>query len=460
MKIFLKKIWKKLLAAIILLVLIIIVAGGGNKGEGITKYTVVKGDVVKNLVLGGVVEPVEGAEMAFPAGGLVDQVYKKAGDYVFAGEKIIELDNGSLRADLMSAQANLDLEIAEGKVTNAEDNTSVKNAYSKLLSDGLIAYSKAKNETNAAPEVSGSYTKGKEGTYRIEVEYSATSGSSRKFHFSGLDIGDTNIVYYQAVPIGNSGLYLKFEEDEVSIGDEWFVNIPNESGENYVENLNAYKSALASSEGGSGAAVSEEITDAKIKQARAEVLGIQAKINERTIRAPFSGVVSKIDIKKGEIAESGVIVTGVISNDAYEIVVEVPEVDIVNLSPNSAASITLDAYGDESVFEGTLTNIDPAETDVEGVSVYRANVSFNQADGKIRSGMTANLSILKDKREGVMKATARFIETDETGEFVMVEAEEVQNKVYITTGLEGSDGNVEVLTGLKEGDVLVGAFEK
>lgn len=456
---FIKNNWKKVVIIGALVILIIIIASGKNKNDtGFTKYTVTSGEVSDKLLLSGEVEPVSGAEMAFPTSGLVDTVYKNAGDPVISGEKIIELDNNTLRADLLSAEANLELEIAQGKVTDAEEDVAVQNAYSKLLSDGLAAYTKDRGQTDPAPDVSGSYTGKVEGEYKIQIRFS-NSASGYSMHYSGIEDGDTEISFYKATPLGTKGLYLKFERGETDVGDSWVISVPNVQGENYLENLNTYKSALASSQASSNSAVSKEVTNAKIKQAQAEVASIVAQINERTIRAPFSGVVSKMDIKKGEIAESGKVITGVVSSDAYEVVVEVPEVDVVNLQAGLPAEITLDAYGDDVIFPGTILSVDPAETKVDGVSVYRAKASFTQTDTRIRSGMTANVLILKEKKDSVLKIPTRFIEKDETGQFVMVENGENMDKVYITTGLHGSDGSVEVLTGLKSGDVIMAKFE-
>lgn len=455
MKNFVKNNLKKLIfGAIFLIILILIIKGGGNKDSGISTYQVVKGDVSDSLILSGEARPSEGADMAFSQSGLVDKVYKASGDNVYLGEKIVELDNASLRADLLDAQASLEIARAEAQVSEASTEVDVKNAYAKLLSDDLFAYTKDTHQVSPAPEVSGIYSLSREGEYRISINPSG-SASRFSFHYSGLETGDSDIVFYKPVALGKSGLYLKFSEGDATIGDEWVISIPNVQSSSYTSNLNAYKSALANRDAAGSYSVSKDIALAKVKQAEAQVARIVAELNERTLRAPFAGVVSKLDIKKGEIAEANTIVAGVISAGLYEVVVEVPEVDIVNLETNLPADITLDAYGQEVVFKGTLVSIDSAETSVDGVSVYRAKVSFNDIDDRIRSGMTAKVSILKDQTLGVIVVPGRFIEKDENGEFVTVLKDEEEVKTYIETGLRGSDGGVEVKSGVAEGDTLV-----
>lgn len=460
MKNFFKQNYKKLLVGVILLILIIIIVGGNKGEEGLREHVVAKADVTNDLLLAGEARPVEGAEMAFITGGMVEGVYKKAGDSIRAGEKIVELDNASLRADLNEAQANLELARAEAKVSNAEADRDVVNAYTKLLSDDLVAYSKDLDNENTAPEISGSYNGTVEGEYKIEVQLS-NAGSRRQFKYSGLESGVTEIAFYKAVPLGTKGLYIRFEEGGATIGDTWRVSIPNRQGISYVENLNAYKSALASRDAAESDNISEEISNARIKQAEAQVARIIAQMNERTLRAPFSGTVSKVDIKKGEIAEAGKVITGVISSGVYEVVVEVPEVDLTNLTIGLPADITLDAYGPETYFTGILESVDPAETEVDGVSVYRARVLFDVVDERIRSGMTANVLITKETKTGVLAIPASFIEKDVEGEFVYVrDAEGEKQKTYVTIGLRGTDGSVEVLTGLAEGQTILSDVEE
>ncbi len=455
---FMKKNWKKLVGGVVLLLIILMIAKGGNGDENISTATVEKKSIVDTLILNGEAEPSQGAEMSFATSGTVERIYKNPGDKVFAGEKIAELDNGTFRADLSDALATLDLVRAEAKVSNAETDRDVANAYAKLLSDDLVAYSKDLTISGNEPEVSGSYTGGKEGEYIIDIEYS-NDLSHRSMHYSGIEKGDTPIVYYKAIPLGTKGLYLKFEENATSIGDTWRITIPNVEGASYVENLNNYKSALASRDAAESDNVSAQISAAKIKQAEARVASVQAQLNERTIRAPFSGVVSKMDIKIGEQAEAGKVVTGVITEGTYEVVVEVPESDVVGLLSGLPANITLDSYGTDVVFPGTLQSIDPAQTEVDGVSVYRAKVLFNKIDERVRPGMTASVSIEKSRLDDVLSIPNRFIEKDADGEFVMKKVGEDSEKVYVVTGQKGSDGSVEIKSGLSEGDVVIGNFK-
>jgi RND family efflux transporter MFP subunit len=277
--------------------------------------------------------------------------------------------------------------------------------------------------------------------------------------YQGLEKGETEITFYKPIPLGSSGLYLKFNADETSVGDEWFIDIPNVGGASYTSNLNAYKSALASRDANAGEHISDAITMAKIAQAEARVASVSAQIEERILRAPFNGVVSKIDATRGEIVTASTPVATVISDNAFQVTVQIPEIDIVNVVPGLSASITLDAYGPSVVFPAKVTSVDTSQTTVDGVSVYEATVVFDASDPRILSGMTATVDVLKSKVEGVISVPASFLQTDDSGTFVNTGTIDAPIKTYVTTGLRGTNSDIEIRNGLSEGVVITGSIK-
>ncbi len=436
---FFKKNWKRFLGVIVLVVLLIAIIGR-KKDVVLATHTVARQDVSDILLLSGKVEPVDRVEMAFAGSGIIDGVFKQNGDTVRSGEKIVELDNASLRADLA--------DITAGSV-NKEQELLVANARKRLLNDDLAAYLVSSGDNDLSATVTGSYQNLEEGTYYLNA-YASAADSGFSLKITGLENASAPVNFNSPVAVGKRGLFIQFNDSEASYaGSSWVIEIPNKRGSNYISNLNAYESA-------------QKTRDIEIAQTSARVAGIQADIEARTLRAPFDGVVSKVDARKGEIASAGEIVATIISKDKFRVKVQVPEVDIVNLLPGLVAEITLDAYGKDVVFPAKVIAVDQSETRVDGVSVYEAEVLFDNVDPRILSGLSANVSILKSKKEAVLCVPARFIDKDSTGEFVLIQnlATETNDKTAVTTALQGSDGCVEILSGVKEGDVVVGDFEK
>lgn len=196
--------------------------------------------------------------------------------------------------------------------------------------------------------------------------------------------------------------------------------------------------------------------EARVKSYEASVAQTQATLAKSALRAPVSGVVTKQETSVGEIVSANSIVVSIISDARFEIETNVPEADIAKVKINDSADVTLDAYGDDVVFQTTVTKIDPAETMIDGVATYKVTLQFTQNDDRIKPGMTANLDIKTDKRENVLCIPQRAI-VQKDGQKIarVINADGSYHEVAIQTGLRGSDGLIEITEGLNEGDRIV-----
>ncbi len=194
---------------------------------------------------------------------------------------------------------------------------------------------------------------------------------------------------------------------------------------------------------------------AVIVQMEANVHAIIAQLSKSILRSPVDGTVTKRDIEVGEIVLPNTHVLTIISNNNYRIEAHVAEADIAKLNLGDTAEVTLDAYGDDVIFEVSVTFIEPSETVVEGVATYKTTFEFKKKDDRVKSGMTANIEVITEKREQVIVLPARAIIDINNEKKVRIKNIEDVILQPITTGLRGSDGNVEILTGVKEGDEVV-----
>lgn len=198
---------------------------------------------------------------------------------------------------------------------------------------------------------------------------------------------------------------------------------------------------------------------AQVRQALSSVAAIRAQLDGFSIRAPFNGIVTKQDAKPGEIVGANMPVVSVISDAKFEIEANVPEIDVSKIKLGNRATTTLDAYGNDVEFTASVITIDPAETMIEGVSTYKVKLQFEQEDERIKSGMTANVIILAAQRDGVLIVPQRaVIEQDGKKIIRLLRGEgrkQAVEEVTVKTGLRGSDGNIEIIEGISEGDRVV-----
>jgi len=465
-----------IIAVVVLFVIGVLYAFLGGNGEPDFETEIMKRTTVRQVVEEtGAIESIREADLSLEQTGKVASVLVEKGDIVSDGDSLILLDQSEQQANLLSAEANLRVEeatLADMK-TNAEGATQlsselstikelqeqlVENAYAKLLSDGLVAEPDNDTFTQTPPVISGRYS-GPPGAYRAAL-HRGSQWTDYEVSVFGLetirsiDVSDTAIT-----PLGTRGLFISFSDPVVGYMDtRWTVALPNTKSSLYVQNYNAYVAAKESAE----AAITEtevntekiKSQEARVEQARAAVTVAQVQLSKRTLRAPFSGIVTDVHVTEGEVVSASTPIVSLISDNDYEIVVDIPESDIAHVSVGDLAVITFDAYEDET-FTAMVSFITPSAKVVDGVSSLETTLQFDEVDERIRAGLSADVEILAEQRFDVFAVPGRAIILEEGGKFVRVVENGVFIKVPVETGLRGSDGLVEIVSGLSEGDEVV-----
>jgi len=430
-------------------------------------FVVSSGDLSQTVSVTGTVKPISEVDLAFENSGKVAQVNFDVGDHVLVGQTIVSLNLSSLLSDLGIAKANLGLAMADDKNDKAsleevkkQQNTLVESAYRKLLSSDLSAVPSSDSYTMSTPVISGSYNGETEGQYKLIIDSENISDYVlRTFNLEktdSIDISET-----EPTALGTKGLFVSFSDDLINyINTIWYVSIPNIKGASYVSNLNSYQEALRNRDKeiveaekslvGNGEST---ISDLEIEKKRAEIRKIEADIAKKILVAPFSGVVTRQDAKVGQIASAGEKLVSLISDNNFEIEANMPEINVGNVLIGNVVEITFDALPNE-VFSGKISYIEPGETLIDGVVNYKIKVEIDGEDQRLKSGMTANLVIATNLKEGVVfvPESTLFFEGDKI--FVYKKSGSSIIKTEVITGLRGDDGSVEVLSGLSEGDTI------
>lgn len=194
---------------------------------------------------------------------------------------------------------------------------------------------------------------------------------------------------------------------------------------------------------------------AKLKSAQADLQSARATYAKTIITAPFDGLVTKVDIKLGQAVTAQDNAISMISSQGYEIESFVSESDIAKVSVGQPAKVTLDAYGKEVIFKATVGEVDPVETVQDGVSTYKTKLQFLENDTRVRSGMTANITIQTAEKAGtvIVPQEALFLEGGEKTVTVEVDGKKLNKKVV--TGGINTEGEIEIVSGLEVGDVVL-----
>ena len=194
---------------------------------------------------------------------------------------------------------------------------------------------------------------------------------------------------------------------------------------------------------------------ARIRQAQASLDSVSKQIENSQIKSPINGMITSVNYNVGEQFVMSKPVITLLGEGDYEIEVLISEADISKVKNGDLAEITLDAFSDENIFNGSIVFIEPAETVIQDVIYYLVTIKFDPREEKIKSGMTANITITTNQKFDIITIPARAVREMDNGKVVDLLVAELVKEQKVITGMMGDGGNVEILDGLKEGDVLV-----
>ncbi len=164
---------------------------------------------------------------------------------------------------------------------------------------------------------------------------------------------------------------------------------------------------LVAGNAGTQADLDKAIAD--LDQAKAVVMMRQAQLDRATvdhdrctITAPVDGVVISRDVNEGQTVAATMTAPKLftIANDLSKMQIEanVSEADIGGVKEGQEVEFTVDAYAGRT-FEGKVKMVRFAPVTVENVVTYVTVINVSNPKLELRPGMTANVSIVLDKRE-------------------------------------------------------------
>ncbi|HPW44370.1 MAG TPA: efflux RND transporter periplasmic adaptor subunit [bacterium] len=209
------------------------------------------------------------------------------------------------------------------------------------------------------------------------------------------------------------------------------------------------------------------LAQGQISQAQANLASAQIQIDDSRLFSPLDGVVTQVNYEVGEqFSAAGKALIMVLVNNSFDIEVDVTEADINKIKVGNLVEITLDAFGDDTIFHGQVYFIEPAQTVIQDVVYYKVKISFSDSQEvksltearqiSIKAGMTANTTITTDQRENIVKIPGRaIVEKDNGVKVVRILKDNKLQEIPAAIGLRGDEGLVEVLGGVQPGDQVV-----
>ncbi|WP_111641785.1 efflux RND transporter periplasmic adaptor subunit [Marinimicrobium alkaliphilum] len=193
--------------------------------------------------------------------------------------------------------------------------------------------------------------------------------------------------------------------------------------------------------------------ESEAAQASASVRAQQARIRQKTIRAPFDGISGIRQVNLGQYVSPGSAVVSVQALDPIYLNFTLPERRLAEIQPGQPVSVSIDAYPDE-YFEGEITAIEPAMS--ESTRTFTAQATLANPDHKLRPGMfgRAVVTMGEPRVVNIIPQTAVQFNPYGNSVYIIREDDEGTERVsqrFVRTGERRGD-LVEVLEGLEQGD--------
>ena len=233
-----------------------------------------------------------------------------------------------------------------------------------------------------------------------------------------------------------------------------------------------YKKGLVSADEYENALLTYRQAKEQVASSKENVQKAQTNLGYATITSPIDGTVISKSVEEGQTVAASFNTPELftIAKDLtnMQVVANVDEADIGGVKEGDRVTFTVDAYPDDT-FEGTVKQVRLEATTTNNVVTYEVVISAQNADLKLKPGLTANVTIYTQERSGVLAVAnkaLRFTPTKETvGKDMKIVDCKGKNKVWtlsdktltahaVTIGQ--TDGvHTEIIKGIKKGQKIV-----
>lgn len=190
------------------------------------------------------------------------------------------------------------------------------------------------------------------------------------------------------------------------------------------------------------------------KTAKARMNAIQARINLRIVKAPFSGIVGLRNISVGALLQPGSMITTLDDDHQMRLDFTVPALFLETLKEGLVIEARTRAFPDK-IFTGTLTSIDSRIDPVARSITARAII--DNANLELKPGLLMRVNLKKRQRQALVVPEEAIITNGNLySVFVLTQSGDDTKVEQRTITLGGRrKGIVEVLSGLKSEEMIV-----
>ena len=438
---FLKKHIKLIIVLVIIVAIAIYVRYSMQKAKALLEEqankpvtaTVEQMDLQKSVSVTGTLNAIDSARVTSTIGGTmtgikVKKVNFKEGDYVEAGEVVVEFDGDDYDRKISELNAKYNIDEAQSNQTVEEAQRQIEETQRKIqtIQDNIDKDKKwlEDNKTiyNNLKDAFENYEKYKDSDSSVENRWINESAAAQNLS------DPVSISIYEKRRDG-----IKTQEDEIATCQNTILALENkiqlaQMNQNYAEKYTQ--------------------VDEKDK--------VYESKDATHVSAPISGYIITMNVDEGNNYAQGNTVFTIADTSGFVVEATVNEYDIANIQEGLPAKIKFEATGDET-FDGDVTFVSLASSASianttgqaaqgnSSVATYKVKIKLNDVDERMRVGMTAKASVILDSVKNVLCVPYDCVQTKDDGSLFVTTIDDDGNKkdINVKKGLE-SDYLVEV----------------
>ncbi len=185
--------------------------------------------------------------------------------------------------------------------------------------------------------------------------------------------------------------------------------------------------------------------------ALARVRQMRSDIGDRSVRAPFAGVLGIRQVSPGALITPTTVIATLDDISRVYVDFPVPEAQLANLGNGQALSARSNSYPDRE-FQGTVSTIDARIDAATRAVTVRGD--FPNPDRALRPGMLLEVRLFRPQRQALVIPEIAVVQVGRDSFVYRVKADGSVEQAKVTTGVR-RDGQVEITNGLAAGQRIV-----
>lgn len=394
----------KIYVAVAILALLLAVAWVRTRPPAVTVAHPVMQSVTQSVSASGTVAGIDESDVAAELAGRLSRLWVKEGERVRKGQRLAELEASLLLAQVQQAQAALTTAQAQlAQASRPPLASEVERAQAEVDQARQVAQAQLDAARHRFQEL-------RQGPTREELEQAR--GTARQ-SLAQSEQNKREALRYEQL----------YQQGYVTLQDlERARTLARVAENNYLTNYNRLRQqqigtrpevlrqasdqvsqSLANLQGAqaSGRARMQNLRDqprledvqvaqARLKEARLALKVAEERLLQARIRAPYDGTVTRIFLKAGQLTGANAPILHLVRSAAYEIQVNVDELNLGRLKVGQSALISSDAYPE--TFRARLREIAPQVISERGTILLKLDPQ--KPPTWLRPGLTVSVNIV------------------------------------------------------------------